>query len=62
MSTKRINELWDTPGQPIWQRNYYEHVIRNGIDLEETREYIQKNALKWLEDETHPANIEKPIP
>ena len=57
VSTKRINELRDTPGQPIWQRNYYEHVIRNEIDLEETREYIQNNALKWLEDENHPANI-----
>jgi putative transposase len=59
VSTKRINELRRTPGQSVWQRNYYEHVIRNEIDLEETREYIQNNPLKWLEDENHPANIKK---
>jgi putative transposase len=59
VSTKRINELRTTPGQPVWQRNYYEHVIRNEVDLEEIREYIQNNPLKWLDDENHPANIEE---
>jgi len=59
-SAKQINEIRSTPGQPLWQRNYYEHVIRNEIDLEETREYIQNNPLKWLEDENHPANVRKP--
>jgi REP element-mobilizing transposase RayT len=58
--TQRINALRGDPGQPVWQRNYYEHVIRNEIDLEETREYIQNNPLKWLEDENHPANVRKP--
>jgi putative transposase len=58
-SAKRINDLRGTPGQPVWQRNYYEHVIRNEVDLEEIREYIQNNPLKWLEDENHPANIRK---
>jgi REP element-mobilizing transposase RayT len=57
--TKKINHLRATPGQPVWQRNYYEHVIRNEIDLEEIEEYIQNNHLKWLEDENHPANIPK---
>jgi REP element-mobilizing transposase RayT len=56
---KQINQLRSTPGQPVWQRNYYEHVIRNEIDLQEIREYIQNNPLEWLEDENHPANIEK---
>jgi putative transposase len=58
--TQRINELRGTPGQPVWQRNYYEHVIRNEIDLEEIREYIQNNPWKWLEDENHPAKIKEP--
>jgi REP element-mobilizing transposase RayT len=57
--TQRIIEIRATPGAPVWQRNYYEHVIRNEIDLEETREYIQNNPLKWLEDEYYPTNIEK---
>jgi len=55
--TQRINHIRGTPGQPVWQRNYYEHVIRNEIDLVKTREYIQNNPLKWLEDEYHPINI-----
>ena len=43
----------------IWHRNYYEHVIRNETDLEEIREYIQNNPLKWLEDENHPSKMGK---
>lgn len=31
----------------VWQRGYYEHVIRNDTDLSETRQYIQNNPLKW---------------
>ena len=56
-SAKQINELRGTPGKAVWQRNYYEHVIRNEIDQQEIREYIQNNPLKWLEDENHPANM-----
>ncbi len=56
VSTKQINEYRDTPHAPVWQRNYYEHVIRNEIDLEEIREYIKNNPIKWLEDKNHPAN------
>ncbi len=58
-SARRINDLRGTIGTPVWQRNYYEHIIRNEIDLSETREYIQNNPLKWLEDEDHPANLIK---
>ena len=53
-ATKRINELRLTPGQPIWQRNYYEHVIRDEDDLNSIREYIEHNALKWAEDKENP--------
>jgi putative transposase len=31
----------------IWQRNYYEHVIRNEGDLDATRQYIRQNPLNW---------------
>jgi putative transposase len=58
-SARRINEIRSTPGTPVWQRNYYEHVIRNEIDLEEIREYIQNNPLKWPEDEYGPVKVEK---
>ncbi len=53
-STKRINIVRGTPGVPIWQRNYYEHVIRNERDLEEIREYIVNNPLRWELDSLHP--------
>jgi putative transposase len=38
----------------FWQRNYYEHVIRNDEDLNRAREYIQLNPLKWEEDDLNP--------
>ena len=34
----------------LWQRGYYEHVIRNENDLLDTRQYIENNPLKWLFD------------
>ncbi len=40
LATKQI-------GHPIWQRGYYDHVIRNGTDLAETRQYIANNPLNW---------------
>ncbi len=46
-ASKRINKLRGTPGTPIWQRNYYEHIIRNEDDLNEIREYNMNNPLRW---------------
>ena len=42
------------PGQ-LWQRNYYEHVIRNEDDFARIREYIQTNPLRWALDRENPA-------
>jgi len=49
--TKRINALWGPAIEPIWQRNYYEHIIRDEDDLNRIREYIEYNPVRWLEDE-----------
>ena len=49
--TKRINELRNTRGSPVWQRNYYEHILRNEMDLYCTRNYIKNNAFKWELDD-----------
>jgi putative transposase len=54
LATKRINTLRQTPGVRIWQRNYYEHVIRNENDLNEIRQYILDNLVKWDMDEENP--------
>ena len=39
--TKRINELHTTPGAKLWQRNYWEHIVRNETELDRIREYIR---------------------
>ena len=52
--TKRINEIRSTPGLPVWQRNYYERIIRNETELNAIREYIISNPAKWQEDEENP--------
>jgi REP element-mobilizing transposase RayT len=44
------------PGAPVWQRNYYEHVIRNDDDLQQVREYIVANPLQWKTDRENPLN------
>ena len=49
-TTKRINEQRNTPGAPVWQRNYYEHVIRNDKALRRIRTYILANPDNWVRD------------
>ncbi|MEJ5245590.1 MAG: transposase [Bacteroidota bacterium] len=49
--TKQINTLRPATIPPIWQRNYYEHIIRNEKSLSEIRNYIQNNPLNWEQDE-----------
>lgn len=56
-TTKRVNALRLTPGVPVWQRNYYEHVIRDDRDLERAREYIIDNPRRWGEDRHNPAHV-----
>jgi hypothetical protein len=41
------------PGK-LWQRNYYEHIIRNEKELMRTREYIENNPPKWESDRENP--------
>jgi len=58
-ATKRINELCGIPRAPVWQRNYYEHVIRNEDDLNEIREYILSNPVKWELDSENPKTMQR---
>ena len=51
---KRINAIRGTPGMPVWQRNYYEHIIRNERELEAIRRYILENPAHWAEDMENP--------
>jgi REP element-mobilizing transposase RayT len=49
--TRKINRLIKQPVSKIWQRNFYEHIIRNENDLNNIRKYIEFNPLKWELDE-----------
>lgn len=55
VTTIRINHLRQTPGCPVWQRNYHDHIIRNAADLARVRAYINDNPLHWDEDSENPA-------
>lgn len=46
-ATKQINHHRQTPGQPVCQRNYYKHIIRNDDDLCRIRRYIRENPSHW---------------
>ena len=48
--TTRINNLRSSKGAKVWQRGYYERIIRNERELHATREYIIKNPKRWAED------------
>jgi len=55
VATKRINETRGTPGIPVWQRNFYERVIRNDRELNAIRQYITDNPANWEQDTENPA-------
>lgn len=38
----------------LWQRDYYEHIVRNDRELHAIREYIQNNSKNWTSDPEYP--------
>jgi len=56
-SARRLNELRRTPGAPAWQRNYYEHIIRDETSLNHIRQYIADNPIRWAYDRENPAAL-----
>jgi putative transposase len=56
-STKLINELQGTLGAKVWQRNYYDRIIRNEKELNNIRDYIANNVLAWAFDTENPDNV-----
>jgi putative transposase len=51
---RSINQLLATRRMSIWQRNYYEHIIRNEKSLNAIREYILNNPARWSDDPENP--------
>jgi hypothetical protein len=56
----RINKEHNATG--IWQRNYYEHIIRNEKDLQRITDYIEANPLRWNDDDENPVRAGYPAP
>lgn len=46
---RRINKMRGTPGAAVWQRNFYEHIVRDAADLARIRRYIAENPARWVE-------------
>ena len=49
-SARKINAMRNTPGSSLWQRNYYEHVIRDEQSFRAISEYINHNPTNWRDD------------
>ena len=52
-SARRINATRGTPGASVWQRGYYERIVRNERELNLTRNYIASNPCNWRTDRDH---------
>ena len=50
-TAKQINKIRGLAGTRVWQRNYYEHIIRDDEELNRIRLYIKYNPLNWKEDD-----------
>jgi putative transposase len=62
MTTKRyadgVKRLgWEPFRGRLWQRNYYEHIIRNEESLNRIREYILTNPMRWALDRENPHRV-----
>jgi REP element-mobilizing transposase RayT len=62
LTTKRyaygVRQLqWPPFAGRLWQRNYYEHIVRNDADLDRIRQYIEDNPARWAEDPDNPQSV-----
>ena len=53
-SARRVNGMRRMSGNPVWQRNYYERIIRDDRELQNVRQYIQENPRHWGDDAENP--------
>lgn len=50
VASRKINKLRSTAGAPVWQRNYWEHIIRNEQAYQRIANYIINNPAQWGAD------------
>jgi putative transposase len=53
-TSRRINDVRHTPGKQVWQRNYFDRVVRNEDELDAIRAYIDENPARWAKDPENP--------
>jgi Transposase IS200 like. len=58
VTTKRINQTRQMSDAQVWQRNYYEHIIRGEEEANRIRQYVVHNPNCWAEDKDNPARLE----
>ena len=56
---KQANILLNNSDNRFWQRNYYEHIIRNEKSFQRIQDDIINNPAQWEDDMNHPDNIKK---
>lgn len=54
ITVRKINQIRNTPGVKLWQRNYHDRIIRNERELNNIRDYIINNPLSWELDKENP--------
>lgn len=55
-ATRQINVHRDAPGVTVWQRNYYERIVRSDCELGQIRVSIATNPSRWGDDTLNPIN------
>lgn len=58
VSSRKINQIHQAKGNVIWQRNYYEHIIRNAEVFNQIHQYILNNPINWQTDQENPQNLQ----
>jgi REP element-mobilizing transposase RayT len=61
VATRRINRERRTPQAPVWQRGYYDRVVRSERELDRIRLYIIDNPTKWSHDVHNPQNLPRDL-
>lgn len=56
VSARKINLIRNGTRQPVWQRNYYEHIVRDEAELQRIADYIETNPLNWEKDHENQIN------
>ena len=58
----RVNKLRGKIGMTVWQKSFYDRIVRNERELKRIQEYIRNNPIKWKEDRDNPANPKFGLP